>query len=120
MFSKLFPSEEQPWNRQDAVESRIIAYSPELMLMEWHFFHANHVLPLHDHYHVQLSYIVRGSARIIFADGSEKLGRAGDAVSFAPNDAHSVIIAEPDTVIMDVFTPIRLDHLEKHRQTPNG
>ena len=115
MFSKLFPCEEQLWNRKETFESRIIAYTPEVMMMEWHFYHADHVIPMHDHYHVQLSCVVKGSARIILADGSEKLGKAGDAVTFAPGEAHSVITAEPDTVIIDVFTPIRLDHLENHR-----
>ena len=50
------------------------------------------------------------------ADGTEKLCKAGDAVAFAPNEAHSVITAEPDTVIMDVFTPIRLDHPANHKR----
>ena len=116
MFSRLFPEDGQLRNRQDTFESRILAYTPEVMMMEWRFFHADHVIPMHDHYHAQLSYIVKGSARIILADGSEKIGKAGDAVAFAPNEAHSVVTAEPDTVILDVFAPIRLDHLEKHHR----
>lgn len=116
MFSKLFPLEEQFQNKQDTFESRIIAYTPEVMLMEWKFYNAGHVTPLHDHYHVQLSYVVSGSAKIILADGSEKLCKAGDSAAFAPYEAHSVITAEPNTVIMDVFTPIRLDHLANHRK----
>ena len=63
-----------------------------------------------------MSYIIKGSAKIIMADGTEKLCKAGDAVAFAPNEAHSVITAEPDTVIMDVFTPIWLDHLANHKR----
>ena len=49
------------------------------------------------------------------ADGIEKLCKAGDA-AFAPNEAHNVITSEPDTVITDVFSPIRLDHLANHKQ----
>ena len=117
MFSKLFPVEEQPQNIQDekGFRSRILAYTPEVMMMEWHFFHANHVIPLHEHYHVQLSYITQGSAIIILSDGTEKQCKTGDAVSFAPNEAHSVITSEPDTKIIDVFTPLRLDHLANHK-----
>lgn len=37
MFSKLFPYDEQLWNRQETFESRIIAYTPEVMMMEWSF-----------------------------------------------------------------------------------
>ncbi len=117
MYSKLFPYEEQLWNRQEEKGfcSRVIAYCPESLMMEWRFFRAGHVIPLHEHYHVQMSYVIRGSARVILADGSERLCRAGDAVSFAPNEAHSVITAEPDTVILDIFAPLRLDHLASHR-----
>ena len=117
MYSKLFPADKQLQNIQDekGFRSRILAYTPELMMMEWHFFHANHVIPLHEHYHVQLSHIVKGSAKVILADGTEKLCKAGDSVAFAPNEAHSVITAEPDTVILDVFSPVRLDHLANHK-----
>ena len=117
MYSKLFPAEEQPQNLQDenGFRSRILAYTPEVMMMEWTFFNAGHVIPLHDHYHVQLSYIIKGSATVILADGTEKLCKAGDAAAFAPNEAHSVIIAEANTVIIDVFNPIRLDHLGNHK-----
>ena len=115
MYSKLFPAEEQLKNEQKTYRSKIIAYTPEVMMMEWHFFNAGHVIPMHEHYHVQLSYIVKGSARVILSDGTEKLCKAGDSAAFAPNEAHSVVTMEPDTVIIDVFNPIRLDHLENHR-----
>ena len=108
MFSKLFPYDEQLWNRQETFESRIIAYTPEVMMMEWTFPNAGHVIPLHDHYHVQMSYIIKGSAKVIMADGSERLCKAGDAAAFAPNEAHSVVTAEPDTVIMDVLVVSRI------------
>ncbi len=116
MFSKLFPMNEQLWNNQDekGFRSRVIAYSPECMLMEWLFHPAGYVIPLHDHYHVQFSYVTKGSALVTLADGSEYLARVGDAVVFAPNEAHKVVTQEPDTVIMDVFLPLRLDHLNNH------
>ena len=116
MFSKLFPYDEQLCNRSETCESRIVAYTPEVMMMEWSFPKAGHVIPLHEHYHVQMSYILKGAAKVILADGTETLCKAGDAAAFAPNEAHSVITAEPDTVIMDVFTPIRLDHLANHQK----
>lgn len=114
MFSKVFSSEAQTKNCQKEFESRIIAYTPEVMMMEWHFYNAGYVIPMHDHYHVQLSYVIKGSAKVIMKDGSEKLCKAGDAAAFAPNEAHSVIVSEADTVIIDVFTPVRLDHLANH------
>ena len=116
MFSKLLPAEEQLQNIQDekGFRSRILAYTPEILMMEWHFLNEGYVVPLHEHYHVQISYIVKGSAKVILHDGSERLCNAGDAAAFAPNEAHSVITAEPDTLIIDVFDPVRLDHLANH------
>lgn len=116
MFSQFFPADEQPHKEQEGVSSRILAYSPELMLMEWRFENAGQVIPPHAHYHAQLSYVAKGAATIRLCDGSEKLCVAGDAVSFAPNESHGVVTAEPDTVIMDVFNPVRLDHLANHTQ----
>jgi quercetin dioxygenase-like cupin family protein len=116
MFSKLFPAGEQLWKNQDdkGIRSRIIAYTPECLIMEWCFHNKGHVVPKHEHYHVQFSYIVKGSAVVTLADGSENLLRTGDAVSFAPNEFHKLVTQEPDTVVMDVFLPLRLDHLEAH------
>ncbi len=114
MFSKAFTEKDQLWNTTEDLESRIICYGPEVMLMEWHFFKEGYVIPLHDHYHTQVSYVTKGSVRGIMADGSEQILKAGEAVYFAPNEVHSVITLEPDTFVMDVFNPVRLDHLEKH------
>lgn len=117
MFSKLFPTDEQLRNDQPekGFRSRILAYTPELLMMEWSFPKAGYVVPRHEHYHVQLSYIVAGSAKVTLADGTEKLCTAGDAAAFAPNEAHSVVTLEDNTVIIDVFNPIRLDHLANHK-----
>lgn len=118
MYSKLFSKENQLWNIQDekGFRSRIIAYTPECMMMEWYFRNAGHVIPLHEHYHVQLSYVIKGAAKIILFDGTERIATPGDAAVFAPNEAHSVVTLEADTVIIDVFSPIRLDHLENHKK----
>ena len=118
MYSQFFPKNEQPQNVQEeqGFKSRILAYEPELLMMEWQFFHAGHVIPLHDHYHAQISYIVSGAAKVTLADGTEQLCKPGDAAAFAPHEAHSVVTAEDNTVIIDVFNPIRLDHLANHQK----
>ena len=121
MYSKFYPYDEQRWNIQceKGVQSRVIAYSPEIMMMEWRFFKEGYIVPMHAHYHAQISYLARGSAKVTLADGNIKHCKSGDAVSFAPNEAHSVVIAEPDTVIIDIFAPVRLDHLENHCLIPD-
>lgn len=115
MFSRFFPGDAQPKNEQDNCCSKVLAYTPEVMLMEWHFKDAGHVIPMHEHYHAQLSYVKCGAVTVTLCDGTEKHCTAGDAVAFAPHEAHGVVTAEPDTIILDVFAPLRLDHLENHR-----
>ena len=47
-------------------------------------------------------------------DGSVREFHAGDALCFAPNEEHGLVILEDDTVAMDVFSPMRADHLARH------
>ena len=114
MFSKSFHIEQQPINETEAYTSRVLAYGPGLLMMEWSFEKAGAVTPMHDHYHEQLTHVVKGSVKITLADDSEEVFTAGEAVYFAPYEKHAVVTLEDNTVVVDVFNPLRLDHLEKH------
>ena len=117
MFSQFFPYDEQTWNIQEekGFTSRILAYTPEVLMMEWLFINEGFVVPMHEHYHTQITHIRTGSAKVVMADGTEKILKAGDAVAFAPNEGHSVTMLEANTTIIDVFSPVRLDHLANHK-----
>lgn len=65
---------------------------------------------LHSHEgHEQVSYIVKGSFEIVVGAG-KKVVTAGDSFYVGLNVQHGVTALE-DSVILDVFTPIREDFL---------
>ncbi len=113
MFSKVFQDKDQQRGTSEVLnsESRVIAYGAGLMMREERFAKAGTVVPMHNHYHEQITHVVKGSVKVIAADGSETILKAEEAVYCAPYEDHSVIILEDDTIVKDAFTPIRLDHL---------
>ena len=114
MYSKGFHLEQQPVNEGDNFTSRILSYGPGLLVMEWHFPQKGAVTPMHSHYHEQITYIIKGSTEVELADGSKEIYKAGESVYFAPDEDHALVTQEDDTVCIDAFTPVRLDHLERH------
>lgn len=118
MKTKEFKFDEQlfRFNEAEDVKSRIIAYSENLMLMEWTFSRKGTVLPMHNHVHEQLTTVLRGSVEVTMADGTTAVFRSGDAICFASNEDHGLTTLEDDTVCMDVFSPMRKDHLASHVQ----
>ena len=116
MDTKIFDVLHQPvrHDQEAGVDSTILAWSDNLMLMKWQFAHKGYVIPLHRHEHEQLTTILKGSMRVTLPDGSVREIHAGDALCFAPNEEHGLVILEDDTVAMDVFSPMRADHLARH------
>ena len=115
MYSKGFHLNQQPVNESKEFSSRILSYGPGLLVMEWHFFKKGAVTPMHSHYHEQITYVVKGSTEVELADGSKEVYKAGESIYFAPNEGHALVTMEDDTVCIDSFNPVRLDHLERHK-----
>lgn len=114
MFSQIFQDKDQQRGNSDVLNShsRVIAYGPGLMMREEIFDRAGTVVPLHNHYHEQITNVVKGSVKVITEDGAETVLKTGEAVYCAPYENHSVIVLEDNTVVRDAFNPIRLDHLK--------
>ena len=67
------------------------------------------VVPEHTHPHEQTGYCIRGSLRF-FGGGEETIVAAGDCWNFAPGAPHGAEALE-DSVVIEVFSPIREDYL---------
>lgn len=68
------------------------------------------VVPEHQHPHEQTGYLISGSLR--FFSGKEKqLVGPGDSWTFAGGVSHGAKAME-DTVVIEVFSPIREDYLK--------
>ncbi|MFR5601126.1 MAG: cupin domain-containing protein [Lachnospiraceae bacterium] len=92
------------------VERKILAYSENVMSVELHF-EKGAVGAKHSHPHEQIGYIISGSL-IYQEEGQEdKLLTAGDTYYVAPDVVHG-IIAQEETMLLDIFTPMRKDFVE--------
>ncbi|MCD8225466.1 MAG: cupin domain-containing protein [Clostridiales bacterium] len=99
----------QPQDIGGGVSRKILSYSKNLMIVELHFpkgsFGAKH-----SHPHEQIGYIISG--RLVYEEEGceDKELQTGDSYHVKPDVVHGVRILE-DTVLLDIFTPMREDFL---------
>ena len=67
------------------------------------------VVPEHRHPHEQTGYLVSGSLRF-FSGGEESIALPGDSWNLAGDVPHGAEALE-DTVVVEVFSPVREDYL---------
>ena len=81
-------------------------------LMTTHLlFEAGAVGASHSHSHEQLTVVLRGEMEFTLGDERRVL-KAGDAISIPGNVIHGTV-ALVETELLDIFTPIRVDLVEK-------
>jgi quercetin dioxygenase-like cupin family protein len=91
------------------VSRKIMSYCDGLMLVRV-FFEKDAIGTLHNHPHLQMSYVAEGAFEVTIGDESKKLSK-GD-VFFAPSMVyHGVKCIEPGELV-DVFNPMREDFLK--------
>ncbi len=97
------------WEQVDnGVERKIIGYDDHVMMVCVRF-KKGAVGNLHHHIHRQISYVQAGSFEVTI-DGKTKTLRQGDCFFVAPDLVHGVVALE-DGLLVDVFTPARMDFL---------
>lgn len=94
----------------NGVKRVIKGYIDDLMLVEMTF-KAGQVGAPHSHPHRQVGYVVKGSFEGI-VDGKKGVLKAGDCYYTQANQVHGMMALE-DSVLLDVFTPLREDFLAK-------
>jgi len=67
------------------------------------------VVPMHEHENEQIATVLEGRVRFV-VDGEERVVEAGTTVPLAANVPHEVE-ALVDSVVLDVFSPVREDWL---------
>jgi quercetin dioxygenase-like cupin family protein len=90
------------------VRRTLVAYNDDLMLVKVAF-ETGAVGALHQHVHSQISYVESGEFEVTVGDNTRVL-QAGDSFYAAPNVPHGVV-ARQAGVLLDSFSPIRLDFL---------
>jgi quercetin dioxygenase-like cupin family protein len=67
-------------------------------------------VPLHQHFHEQMSHVVEGALRFLI-EGKEIAVRAGEVLCIPPHVPHEVIALQ-DSVALDMFHPPRQDWID--------
>jgi quercetin dioxygenase-like cupin family protein len=88
---------------------QVLADHKDLMLVAFNFEAAGAVGALHNHPHVQSTYVKSGKFRFTVADVETEIG-PGDSIIIPTNAVHGCLCLEPGTLI-DCFTPRRDDFL---------
>lgn len=70
------------------------------------------VTPEHSHPHEQMSIVERGRVRF-FVEGEERIASPGDVLHFPPHCWHGATMMDEEVVLIDIFTPLREDFLNR-------
>jgi quercetin dioxygenase-like cupin family protein len=93
------------------IERRIV--TGERAMLAQVFLKKGSVVPMHDHPNEQLTYILEGSLRMEFSDGThDVIVHAGEVLVIPAGVPHGALALE-DTFDLDVFSPPRQDWLDK-------
>jgi len=93
------------------VSRKILTYGGNVMMVEVTMKKGG-VGTVHAHPHEQISYIAAGSFRFTVGDETQVVS-AGDSLYMPPNVVHSTVALEDNSIVVDIFTPIREDFLKK-------
>ena len=106
----LVEDNDMPWEVVDEkIKRKIMSYTDELMLVKVAFIKGG-IGTIHQHPHLQISYIASGVFEITINDETKTL-KEGDVYFVPSNLLHGAVCVE-DGVLIDVFNPMREDFVK--------
>ena len=96
-------------NVAPGVKRAILAYDESVMLVKVQF-EKGAIGTLHQHLHVQISYVESGQFEVEVG-GVKKILNQGETF-FAPSNVWHGVICLEEGVLMDTFSPMRKDFIE--------
>lgn len=108
MDSKALVSDEEiAWEEiEPGLKRKVMTYNEQLMLVKVAF-EKDVIGTLHNHPHLQISYVASGQFKVTVGDES-KILKSGDVFFVQENEVHGVVCLEAGELI-DVFNPHRED-----------
>ena len=91
------------------VTRQVLADHPDMMVVAFRFANAGAEGALHNHPHVQSTFVRSGRFRFMVADAVKEVG-PGDSFVISSGATHGCVCLEPGTLV-DCFTPRRDDFL---------
>ena len=88
----------------EGIQRRTLAFNQDAMLCNFDMAKGSKI-PLHNHKHTQIGYIIRGIVKFITEKG-DFIVKAGDSYVFNGFEKHGAEILE-DSEVIEVFTPCR-------------
>ncbi len=85
-------------------------FHTETMTIAWITLAKGAVVPRHEHPNEQIATVLEGRLRFLIGDGRELVADAGDSVTLEAG-VPDVVEALDDSVVLDVFSPVRADWL---------
>lgn len=94
----------------EGIKRKIMGYDDKLMMVNV-LFEKGAIGTLHEHYHSQVTNVSKGTFEVIIG-GVSKVMKQGDCFYIPPHIVHGVVCLE-DGLLIDVFSPIREDFIQK-------
>ena len=92
---------------------KVLAHQGNMMLVEVAFHKASDDPGLHSHPHEQIAYVTKGRFEFVVEGRENVFVGVGDSIYFEPNVVHGGKPLEDESILLDIFTPIREDFLPK-------
>ncbi len=107
-FEKVLVADDDlPWETVDEkIKRKIMSYTNELMLVKVAFKQGG-IGTIHQHSHLQISYVARGVFEVTIGDQTRNL-KEGDVYFVPSNVLHGAVCLE-EGLLIDVFNPMRED-----------
>jgi len=106
-----FSTQKMDWeDLRGGVSRQIMGYDDKIMLIKVKF-EKGSIGKLHEHFHSQTSYVASGSFELTIGDKKQVL-KEGDSFYIPPHVVHGALCLE-DGILIDVFSPVRQDFLDK-------
>lgn len=110
-FQVFFDAQATPWtDLGGGIRRKIVGHTPELMAVLVQFDQGAVGTPHAHEAHDQIAYVLSGAFEAEI-NGEKKVLRAGDAFIAPRLFMHGVVALEPDSTLLDQFSPRRDDYL---------
>lgn len=94
----------------EGIKRKIMGYDDAIMMVNV-FFEKGAIGTLHEHYHSQVTNVAKGVFEVTINNATEVM-KEGDCFYIPPHVVHGVVCLE-DGLLIDVFSPIREDFMQK-------
>lgn len=110
-MNPFFDNAATPWtDLGDGIRRKIVGHTPELMSVLVQFDKGAIGTPHAHDAHDQIAFVVSGAFEAVI-DGVKRVLRPGDAFIAPRLTEHGVVALEPDSTLLDQFSPRRDDYL---------